>query len=1002
MQPFVHAEYVDNFIALSQERGVAHELATEVEQELNKRGLPTHPVESSVGGETLGWSFDSDRPHVTMTPRRLWKLKLAVDELLRQGWGSGQLVERIVGHCTFASLLRRELLSCFQAVYVFIRKRYHVHGRLWPEVVRELRWISSLLPLCHRNLGAEWSPSIFAVDASTWGRGVVTAKGDIDLVRQQAQHFDRWRFSINDENLVQKSLNVGGGCFGDILDFELANQRWPTSAIPEVDPVVLQLNWKKVNSAPWARPEAIPVLEGRALVWTVQHLARSQVNHNKRHLILSDSMTSILALSKGRGNSRSMNRICRQIASLTLACNFQLSYRWIASELNAADGPSRCRGVDFDFTAGLSSLLSGDVSEKSQSWRRQAADFYEKLYGPTGADAEARNLPCPRAGKDGQRQTVATSPRSSEKIWTTEDSDPIQCPEHNTAGVDDRVKHTEGDLCSGVGHLHAVCQDFSTQNSDLGTTGWSGSLVDRPPVLSGRKCRLSHDLHGGSEVLQKRCVPHVRLEPGDEGFQRFQEDCPGSGPSSSGLSDASSDSAAHPDPQAQAGCVSLAAPHLASVRTPGGSVQAPMETHGGAKPHQPFLVSSHVPVFGRGGGGHALQGGRNRRECDFECQLPSMDEPTAGALEDCSQRQRLCVSISAESRKQNLLGGCRRTWVSKQWRAMHIPDQTWGRINRSPLPWQSTGRCDEEGPLGNTSVREALRTGRQTRSGLRVVVQKGPKAVPRLRGPVGSANAHLRWLPQAPEGSLFLEIFSGSGNLSRAITALFHGNLTVVPIDLVHSADHDLEKRHAQQCVIEAIRQGKVAGVWLGTPSTSWSRARQNDGRGPPPLRSDSRLRGLPGLSLADQARVQSGNRLADFSALVFELCERMGVPVCLENPSTSRLWLLRRFKRLKNQNTVHFHLTDCCQDGQRRRMRTGLMSSNVDLSTCVRLCPSKRGICSRTGAGHVQLRGQQQRPFMTLRAQPYPTALCKRVAKAFEQAIFEYRARPYMQLLFP
>ena len=41
MQPFVHAEYVDNFIALSQERGVAHELATEVEQELNKRGLPT-------------------------------------------------------------------------------------------------------------------------------------------------------------------------------------------------------------------------------------------------------------------------------------------------------------------------------------------------------------------------------------------------------------------------------------------------------------------------------------------------------------------------------------------------------------------------------------------------------------------------------------------------------------------------------------------------------------------------------------------------------------------------------------------------------------------------------------------------------------------------------------------------------------------------------------------------------------------------------------------------
>lgn len=61
--------------------------------------------------------------------------------------------------------------------------------------------------------------------------------------------------------------------------------------------------------------------------------------------------------------------------------------------------------------------------------------------------------------------------------------------------------------------------------------------------FQGENVACSHDLHGGSEVLQKRCVPHVRLEPG---FQRFQEDSP----EFLGLSDASSDSAAHPDPQA--------------------------------------------------------------------------------------------------------------------------------------------------------------------------------------------------------------------------------------------------------------------------------------------------------------------------------------------------------------------------------------------------------------------------------------------------------------------
>ena len=50
-----------------------------------------------------------------MTPRRLWKLRLGVLELLSQGWATGQLVEKLLGHLTFASLLRRELLSCFQA-----------------------------------------------------------------------------------------------------------------------------------------------------------------------------------------------------------------------------------------------------------------------------------------------------------------------------------------------------------------------------------------------------------------------------------------------------------------------------------------------------------------------------------------------------------------------------------------------------------------------------------------------------------------------------------------------------------------------------------------------------------------------------------------------------------------------------------------------------------------------------------------------------------------------
>ena len=125
-----------------------------------------------------------------------------------------------MGHLTFAALLRRELLSCFQAGYAFIRKKYLVHCRLWPEVRRELFWAVSLLPLVHRDLSAEWSPEVFASDASLWGRGVVSAKKDVQLVRSQGQQFDRWRFDKKSEEIVVKGPDSGPGSYDDILDYE--------------------------------------------------------------------------------------------------------------------------------------------------------------------------------------------------------------------------------------------------------------------------------------------------------------------------------------------------------------------------------------------------------------------------------------------------------------------------------------------------------------------------------------------------------------------------------------------------------------------------------------------------------------------------------------------------------------------------------------------------------------------------------------------------------------
>lgn len=103
----------------------------------------------------------------------------------------------------------------------------------------------------------------------------------------------------------------------------------------------MQRTWTIVGRYKWNRRESIPVLEGRAVVHGVKHLLRNVGNFNKKHLILSDSLTAVCALDKGRGRAFKMRRITQQVGALCLAANVGMHYRWLPSEWNPADAPSR-------------------------------------------------------------------------------------------------------------------------------------------------------------------------------------------------------------------------------------------------------------------------------------------------------------------------------------------------------------------------------------------------------------------------------------------------------------------------------------------------------------------------------------------------------------------------------------------------------------------------------------------------------------------------------------
>ena len=182
---------------------------------------------------------------------------------------------------------------------------------------------------------------------------------------------------------------------------------------------------------------------------------------------------------------------------------------------------------------------------------------------------------------------------------------------------------------------------------------------------------------------------------------------------------------------------------------------------------------------------------------------------------------------------------------------------------------------------------------------------------------------------------------------------------------------------------------GLLAGVHLGTPCSSFSRARDIPG-GPPPLRSDSEPWGRAAItSQADLMKIKIGNTLAQFSIGVFELCRRLGVIVSLENPELSRIWLLPSFHEMQSRPKVGIEITDFCQDGTKWRKRTRILYANCDLSGIGKKCTGIKGICSRTGEKHQHLQGKTSSGvFRTLVAEPYPRPLCQRWARAIDNAL--------------
>eukprot|EP00435_Cladocopium_sp_Y103_P063778 s336_g25.t1 len=324
------AGYVDNFAVIGCNPSVVNAGLTKIGNHLRALGLTVHEeAEAEVSADFVGLHFDGESGFVSIKPQRIIKLQRAIQELLARNFASGELLQLVLGHITWAMMSRREGLSILNSCYAFCHQHKCRASRLWPSVRRELEWIAALLPLFRAKINVGWSSDVFASDSSPFGYGVCQRQLPSDLVRGVGSQSERWRFRFEDAVDARAHAAKAGGVdkldksnlshlisssFQDIVD-DLSGE-----GFHEVPPdILVQSDWNVVWSSPWKRHDNILRTEGLALVWAVEHSLRANRNLGKKLLFLCDNLPLALSASKGRAKSGYLVHVLRKVCALTLA-----------------------------------------------------------------------------------------------------------------------------------------------------------------------------------------------------------------------------------------------------------------------------------------------------------------------------------------------------------------------------------------------------------------------------------------------------------------------------------------------------------------------------------------------------------------------------------------------------------------------------------------------------------------------------------------------------------
>jgi len=313
----------------------------------------------------------------------LWKLRLGLREQADEGYATCADIFRIIGHCNWAALVRRQLVSIFSAAYKCANRAGDNRWRLWPQVISELRAASALVCFCYLDTRRPIETTVVSTDACTGdlnpsgtgfgGYGVTERVCPADMVWDAARRSERWRYSVD------MAISARQFAF-DVHDGLIGAGALPPRGFASLDEEMLfpMDAWNEVLFGRWTREEDILRLEGRALLIGLRRRLRALRSRGSLMLFLCDNLSLTFAITKGRSSGHLLNQTCRELCALSICYNISVVVRWLPSEWNTSDaGSRRVTGRSCAFAADprnvgteRAALLRGAAQERM---RRDAA-----------------------------------------------------------------------------------------------------------------------------------------------------------------------------------------------------------------------------------------------------------------------------------------------------------------------------------------------------------------------------------------------------------------------------------------------------------------------------------------------------------------------------------------------------------------------------------------------------------------------------------------------------